>query len=81
MQLGQKRKAGSASLSKQAEKKRKVEATVPPGLLYSPNFITEEESKSLVKWINEQTWSTKIQRKTQHYGYEYAYTKKKVILA
>lgn len=48
------------------------------GYQYWPNFIGQEEELDLISIIDSQTWSTKLKRRTQHYGYEYDYTKKKV---
>lgn len=48
----------------------------PKGLHYEPDFITSEEAKKVVDWIDNQHWSDKLQRKTQQYGYEYGYTSK-----
>lgn len=49
-----------------------------PGLLTQSNVITEDVEKQIVSWLDQQTWLTKIPRRTQHYGYEYNYTNKNV---
>jgi len=46
----------------------------PDGLIYIDDFLSSEEEKSLVKFIDEQKWNTSISRRTQHYGYNYSYT-------
>ncbi len=49
------------------------------GLIYEDNFLTDEEEKNLMDFINKQKWSNKLSRRTQHYGYEYSYNKKNTI--
>lgn len=49
-----------------------------PGLLYIPNFITEDEEKGLISNIDNMEWDSKLKRLTQHYGYRYDYTKRSV---
>jgi alkylated DNA repair dioxygenase AlkB len=50
------------------------------GLIYEDNFLTDEEEKNLIKFINKQKWSEKLTRRTQHYGFEYSYDKKNTII-
>lgn len=45
---------------------------------YFPNFIGEEEEQDLIFTIDRQEWCMDLNRRTQHYGYKYDYTKKKV---
>lgn len=54
----------------------KIPMTVPNGLFLSHDFITSEEEKSITQWLDNQQWSTALQRRTQHYGYEYDYKSK-----
>lgn len=49
-----------------------------PGLTFIPHYIGEPEFFPLLKFIDEQPWSSALQRRTQHYGYRYDYTKKTV---
>lgn len=70
MEKGQKRKRETSE--------EEPTLTLPPGLRHSASFLTPDESKKLVEWIELQTWSTTLARKTQHYGYEYSYAKKSV---
>ena len=49
------------------------ETKTPDGLMLIPDFITPEEEKHLVHWINSQPWNNSLPRKTQHYGYVYDY--------
>lgn len=46
------------------------------GLTYIDDYITAEEEKDFLKYINSQEWNNKLSRRTQHYGYEYIYNKK-----
>lgn len=48
------------------------------GLSYLPEFISEEEHKSLIKLIDNQPWMHDLKRRVQHYGYKYDYKKRKV---
>lgn len=43
------------------------------GLLYHPNFITEQQELALIAQIDQQPWMTNLKRRVQHYGYEYDY--------
>jgi len=49
-----------------------------PDLTYISNFISPEEQDSLLDIIDHESWSNALKRRTQHYGYKYNYTKKKV---
>lgn len=44
-----------------------------PGLVYIPDYITQEEQNQLLSIIEQQVWSTKLKRLVQHYGYQYDY--------
>ena len=48
------------------------------GLFYFPNFITEDEERELLNNIDAQQWCCDLKRRTQHYGFKYDYTKKRV---
>lgn len=56
------------------EKRTKKIRMVPDGLVYVPNFLTDEESLKLIKFIDKQDWSKDLSRRTQHYGYKYDYS-------
>lgn len=43
------------------------------GLIYIPNFISGEESLKLISYIENQQWSSELNRRVQHYGYRYDY--------
>lgn len=43
------------------------------GLTIVENFIQEKEELELIDFINLHKWSTKLSRRTQHYGYIYQY--------
>ena len=50
----------------------------PPGLIYRPDFITEEEELRLMDYIDRGMWSTELQRRVQHYGWRYDYKKRRI---
>ena len=43
------------------------------GLIYFPDFISHEESFKLISYIENQAWSSELNRRVQHYGYRYDY--------
>ena len=49
------------------------------GLIYIPNYITEQEETNIINLINNQNWNTELTRRTQHYGYTYPYDTKDVL--
>lgn len=50
----------------------------PEGLTYVPDFISEQQEKEFVEYIDKQSWDTSISRRTQHYGFRYHYGKKSI---
>lgn len=48
------------------------------GMQYLSNFIGEDEEKDLIVTIDSNEWCNDLKRRTQHYGYKYDYTKKKI---
>jgi alkylated DNA repair dioxygenase AlkB len=48
------------------------------GLVYISDFISEKEQLSLMSTIDKMPWLDDLKRKTQHYGFKYDYTKKKI---
>lgn len=48
------------------------------GLSYIPFFLSSKEEQDLIAKIDSNLWITDLQRRTQHYGYKYDYTKKKI---
>lgn len=48
------------------------------GLIYKPEFITEDEERRLLACIDESHWSQPIQRRVQHYGWRYDYTQRRI---
>lgn len=48
------------------------------GLIYLEGVITPELSGEILCWLDQQTWSNKLKRRTQHYGYEYDYSSRSV---
>jgi alkylated DNA repair dioxygenase AlkB len=59
------------------EKKSPVDLA---GLTLINDFITPEEEQLLINLIDKSTWNLTLSRRTQHYGYEYSYTKPKSAL-
>ncbi|MDE0405758.1 MAG: alpha-ketoglutarate-dependent dioxygenase AlkB [Nitrospira sp.] len=49
-----------------------------PGLKYVRNFIREDEELRIVKEIDLHEWSEEMQRRVQHYGWQYNYKARKV---
>lgn len=45
------------------------------GLTIIENFITKEQEDEMLKFINDQEWSTTLDRRTQQYNYIYDYRK------
>ena len=43
------------------------------GLRYVPDFITEDDERSLIEAIDQQPWLNDLKRRVQHYGYKYDY--------
>lgn len=48
------------------------------GLIYIQNFINIVEQNYLIECIDKYPWNNFLKRRTQHYGYKYDYTKKKI---
>ena len=48
------------------------------GLIYQPEFITEDEERRLLACIDESDWRHPLQRRVQHYGWRYDYTQRKI---
>ena len=44
-----------------------------PGLYVWDNFITEEEEKSMLESIDTGKWTKLLNRRVQHFGYEFKY--------
>lgn len=53
-------------------------AIAPPGLIYRPGFITEEEETKLLDCIDRAEWSTELRRRVQHYGWRYDYKQRQI---
>ena len=49
-----------------------------PGLVYVPNFVSEEEESRLVEEIDQAPWSDELSRRVQHYGWKYDYKARQV---
>lgn len=45
----------------------------PKGLIYIPNFLTQNEEKQVLSTIDNQVWLSDLKRRVQHYGYKYDY--------
>lgn len=46
---------------------------IPNGLSLQPDVISHEKELEIIKWIDQQEWSSDMSRRTQHYGYIYDY--------
>ena len=44
-----------------------------PGLYIFDDFVTEEESQELVQSLDANKWSKLLNRRVQHYGFEFKY--------
>ena len=49
-----------------------------PGLIYRPDFITEDEETELLKAVDGAEWSTELQRRVQQYGWCYNYKERRI---
>jgi hypothetical protein len=56
------------------------EETNIPGLTYIPNYIPIEYASELIQLIDANTWNLDLKRRTQHYGYQYDYTVRSILL-
>lgn len=50
-----------------------------PGLLYFPEFVSEDEEKEIIQMIDSKEWRGGIGRRTQHYGYTYYHTRHNIL--
>ena len=63
-----------SALEQAAKLEGMIHVEAPPGLIYIPNFITEEEETQLLTWLNTLTWDTEVsKRETAQYGFHYNY--------
>ena len=44
-----------------------------PGLYIFDNFVTEQESRDLITALDQKRWSKLLNRRVQHYGFEFKY--------
>lgn len=49
-----------------------------PGLHYIPNFVTEDEERTLLSGIDALPWDNTLSRRVQQYGFRYDYTAKSI---
>ena len=56
-----------------------IKMNIPQGLYVQNNFITPEDSLSLLQEIDRGEWRPDLGRRTQHYGFRYDYARKKVV--
>lgn len=52
---------------------------IPTGLYLQQNVISSELESKIIQWLDTQTWSTELSRRTQHYGYIYNYNSKNIV--
>ena len=50
-----------------------------PGLYLYDEAIASDIEQKIVSWLDERPWNGALARRTEHYGYEYGYTKKDAI--
>ena len=48
------------------------------GIIYKPDFISQQEEIELLKEIDATPWLTDLRRRVQHYGFRYDYKKRAV---
>ena len=51
---------------------------LPSGILYLPNFITEELENAVTQHLDAANWSNALKRRVQHFGYRYDYKARRV---
>jgi len=44
-----------------------------PGLYVIDDFVTSDEEKDIIKYFDSQQWIKLMNRRVQHYGYEFVY--------
>jgi hypothetical protein len=44
-----------------------------PGLAVAEDFMSEEEEKNIVEFLDTQTWETELARRVQQFGYRFFY--------
>ncbi|MEO9969911.1 MAG: DNA repair protein [Hyphomonadaceae bacterium] len=49
-----------------------------PGLSYVPEFVSEHTACRLLEKVDQETWSSELKRRVQHYGYRYDYKARSV---
>ena len=49
-----------------------------PGLTYKPDFLSESKATEIVGIIDQRAWSEELQRRVQHYGWQYDYKTRQV---
>ena len=54
------------------------ERTEVPGLIYVRDFLDEREEEELVAILDRTDWSSELQRRVQHYGWQYDYKARQV---
>lgn len=53
---------------------------IPSGLSLQEEVITIDKEHEIITWLDSREWSNKISRRTQHYGYEYNYGSKDIMI-
>lgn len=49
-------------------------AHLPSGLTLRSDYVSAQEEKDLMEFIDSKPWNLQLSRRTQHYGFEYAYS-------
>jgi len=74
----EKKKKKEKKKEEKNEKKSKEEKKQMNNLTYIDDFLSPEEEKELISFIDNQKWNTSLSRRTQHYGYEYSYNSRDI---
>mmetsp|Transcript_11717 Transcript_11717/g.23846 ORF Transcript_11717/g.23846 Transcript_11717/m.23846 type:complete len:479 (-) Transcript_11717:74-1510(-) len=49
------------------------EVKLPSGAILLEEFVSPEEERFLIQWLDQQPWAQLAKRRVQHYGYEFKY--------
>ena len=47
-------------------------------MLYKPEYVSPQQEKHLLAWIDSCEWTSELKRRVQHYGWKYDYKAKKI---
>lgn len=55
-----------------------AKSSPPTGVKLVENWLSAQQEKELVKYLEQQPWSDALQRRTQHYGFLYDYQRRRI---